>query len=97
MSVEYAGQLYLDGLEGPAEQHVVGRNQSTHWVVVGSDSVDLLQGLDVPHLRKMHSSTCNHFTFSSKKTGSRDERVTYNNGAVSRAAVQPVSVETKTK
>lgn len=42
--------VYLYGLEGAAEQHVVGRDQRTHRVVMGTDGVHLLQGLDVPHL-----------------------------------------------
>lgn len=49
-------ELYLDGLEGAAEQHVVGGDQGAHRVVMGTDGVDFLQGLDVPNLHDMHSS-----------------------------------------
>lgn len=48
-------EQYLDGLEGAAEQHVVGGDQSAHGVVMGTDSIDFLERLNVPHLRKMHS------------------------------------------
>lgn len=41
---------YLDGLQGAAEQHVVGGDQRAHGVVMGTDGVYLLQSLNVPHL-----------------------------------------------
>lgn len=43
---------YLNGLEGAAEEHVVGGDQRTNGVVMGTNGVDFLQGLDIPHLRK---------------------------------------------
>lgn len=57
MHITSRAQLYLDGLQGAAEQHVVGRDQRAYRVVMGTDSVDFLQGLDVPHLHEMHSSS----------------------------------------
>lgn len=48
--------LHLDGLQGAAEQHVVGGDQCAYWVVMGTDGIDFLQGLDVPHLHKEQSS-----------------------------------------
>lgn len=48
-------QLYLNGLEWAAEQHVVGGDQCAYRVVMGTDSIDFLQGLDVPHLRSSNA------------------------------------------
>lgn len=56
MHITSRARLYLDGLQGAAEQHVVGRHQRAHGVVMGTDSVDFLQGLDVPHLHETRSS-----------------------------------------
>lgn len=47
--------MYLDGFEGAAEQHIVGGDQSTYRVVMGTDGIDFLQGLDVPHLHRTNS------------------------------------------
>lgn len=47
---------YLDGLQGATEEHVVGGYQRAHRVVMGPDSVHLLQVLDVPHLKGWMSS-----------------------------------------
>lgn len=43
--------LYLDGFKGATEEHVMGRHQCAHRVVMGSDGVHLLQVLDVPYLQ----------------------------------------------
>lgn len=95
-------QLYLNGLEGAAEQHVVGGDKCTNGVVMGTDCIDFLQGLDVPHLHKTHGgetkkhSYITHRNFSTqlkcasfpfKKRVSREVNITHNDGAVCRATV----------
>ena len=78
----------------------MGGDKCTHWVVMGTDSIDFLQGLDVPHLRETRSGetrkdrrkNCSkHIT----EERSREVDVTYDDGAVGGATVQPVAMETE--
>lgn len=43
--------LYLNGLQGATEEHVVGGHECAHRVVVGPDGVHFLQVLDIPYLQ----------------------------------------------
>ena len=60
--------MYLNGLEGAAEQHVVRGDQRAHGVVMSTDSVDFLQSLDVPNLTHNRKRTTQHI----KKEWCRD-------------------------
>ena len=45
-------QMYLDDLERTTEEHVVGRGERAHRVIVRSDRADLFEARqNVPHLR----------------------------------------------
>lgn len=91
--------LYLNRLEGAAEQHVVGGDQCTYRVVMSTDSIDFLQGLDVPHLCNIHTQqkdiNITSIAYANKSNGasfllqrgSRKVNVTYDDGAVCRTTV----------
>lgn len=92
--------LYLDGLQGAAEQHVVRRDQRAHRVVMGTYSVDFLQGLDVPHLRRLGRRRGKKREQHVGMDGTHGDgaglalgAATHDDGAVRGAAVQPVPVD----